>query len=53
VTSCYATEKTTTDSSGRAPRVSRPRHLPDGATTAGESTSDSSGAISTKTDTAY
>ena len=51
--SCHTTKNTTTDSSGSAARVSRPRHLPDGAMLAGESTCDSSGAMSTKTDTAY
>src|SRR6476646_9005964 len=52
-TSCHTTKNTTKDSSGRAARVSRPRHLPDGTTLAGKSSCGSSGAMSTKTDTAY
>ena len=49
--SCQTMKKTISDSSGSAARVSLPRHLFLGATAAGEPTCDSSGAISTNTDT--
>ena len=48
---CHTPKKTIRDSSGSAARSSGPRHLFAGATTTGESTCDSSGAISTNTDT--
>ena len=49
--SCQTMKKTISDSRGSAARVSLPRHLPLGATVTGESICDSSGAISTNTDT--
>src|SRR4051812_42646160 len=49
---CQTIPNTTTDSSGSAARVSRPRQRPDGDVDLdGESTCDSSGVTSTKTDT--
>lgn len=48
---CHTMKKTIRDSTGSAARVSPPRHLFVDATVVGESACDSSGAISTNTDT--
>jgi hypothetical protein len=48
---CHTTKKTINESTGSAARVILPRHLPVGAAVVGESTCDSSGAISANTDT--
>jgi hypothetical protein len=48
---CHTMKNTISDSTGSVARVNLPRHAPLGAAVVGEPACDSSGAISTNTDT--